>query len=86
MYRKIYAEQFGKVTYPKEEDRSSKGPSYISPEGYVGWKENGLLHRMDGPAFLVTYTGKAYYYLWGTRLNHQEFLQRRDAILCKNLV
>ena len=50
-----------------DELHSETGPAVIHPDGYQAWYQNGLRHRVDGPAVVYPEMGLEVRYVNGVK-------------------
>ena len=57
------------------------GPAIIYPNGTRYWVQNGVLHRLDGPAVENVVRGVRIWYIYGKALSEKEFLQHVATVM-----
>jgi hypothetical protein len=69
----------------KGEDHRLDGPSFITKNGYMQWRINGILHREDGPAVIFS-SGKKQWWIndvrYGTKDAYFDALSNEAKVKC----
>ena len=73
----------GSVRHYDRDDRyhRTNGPAVIYPSGTRYWFQNGVLHRLDGPAVENVVRGVRIWYIYGKALSEKEFLQHVATVM-----